>query len=165
MTNYVSWWDPKLVSKPVSTIGFGVVATQLLAQGELLAVWGEKVITTKYRNLLPEAIERYTIQVETDLHLACDSDEAGVAEHFNHSCMPNAGLQGQIVLVAMRDIAVGEDVCFDYAMSEADPDFKMVCVCNQPNCHHMIIGNDWQIPELQQRYIGYIFSLHRENDC
>src|SRR5579859_7198477 len=116
MSNYVSWWNPKLVSEDASTMGRGVFATDHIAEGELLAAFGGRIITTEARNQLPEVTERYTLQVEKDLHLACEIDEAGVAEHFNHSCAPNAGLQGQIILVAMRAITSGEQVYFDYAM-------------------------------------------------
>ncbi len=139
-------------------MGLGVFASQPISESEILAVWGGQVITTEERSRLPESVERYAIQIERDLHLTCNADEVGLAEYFNHSCAPNAGLQGQIVLVAMRAIPAGEQVCFDYAMSEADPDFSMECACGQPACRHRITGRDWQIPELQTRYRGYFSS-------
>ena len=74
---------------------------------------------------------------------------------MNHSCNPNAGLQGQITLVALRNIAAGEQICFDYAMSDAHPDFYLDCACGTPQCRGKVTGNDWMIPELQERYKGY----------
>jgi len=38
----------------------------------------------------------------------------------NHSCEPNIGVQGQIVYVAMRDIAPGEELTHDWAMTDDD---------------------------------------------
>jgi hypothetical protein len=41
------------------------------------------------------------------------------ANYTNHSCDPNAGFgSSPISLVAMRDVQVGEEITFDYAMSE-----------------------------------------------
>jgi hypothetical protein len=158
-TQPVSWWNSKLSSKAVGTIGFGVFAEEVIPEGQVLAVWGGRIITTEERNTLPEVVERYTVQVESDLHLMCTVEEAGVAENFNHSCTPNAGIQGQIVLVALRTIQPGEHVCFDYAMSESDPNFQMTCECKSPNCRHLVTGNDWKNPELQERYRNY-FSTY-----
>jgi hypothetical protein len=35
---------------------------------------------------------------------------------INHSCDPNVGFAGDIVLVAMRDIRQGEELTADYAL-------------------------------------------------
>ena len=43
------------------------------------------------------------------------------ADWVNHSCEPNCGLSGQIALVALRRLEPGEEVCFDYAMSDGSP--------------------------------------------
>jgi SET domain-containing protein len=42
----------------------------------------------------------------------------------NHSCEPNIGVQGQIVFVAMRDIAAGEELTHDWATTD-DEDYRM----------------------------------------
>jgi hypothetical protein len=83
----------------------------------------------------------------------------GEGDYVNHSCNPNAGLSGQIGLVAMRDIKIDEEVCFDYAMSDTMPYDEFECGCGQPTCRGKITGNDWQRPELQKRYAGF-FSPH-----
>jgi hypothetical protein len=83
----------------------------------------------------------------------------GQGDYFNHSCDANAGLVGQITLYALRDIRVGEQVCFDYAMSDCSPYDEFDCQCGAHNCRRQITGNDWQIKELQDRYAGY-FAPH-----
>ena len=75
--------------------------------------------------------------------------------HLNHSCEPNLGLQGQIVYVALRDIAVDEELTFDYAMNEDDPNEIMKCQCGTENCRRVITGVDWKRPEIQRKYNGY----------
>ena len=81
-------------------------------------------------------------------------------DFFNHSCNPNAGFKGQIFLVAMRDIPVGEEVVFDYAMvlHEAEvvlQGYEFTCHCGSSICRGKVTNNDWKIPELQERYDGF----------
>jgi hypothetical protein len=57
--------------------------------------------------------------------------------------------------VAMRDIAVDEEICFDYAMSDSSDYDEFECGCGSPNCRKRISGSDWKKPELQKRYKGY----------
>lgn len=73
----------------------------------------------------------------------------------NHSCEPNIGLQGQIVFVAMRDIAAGEELTHDWAMTD-DDDSEMECRCGRDACRKVVTGQDWRKPELQQRYGDYM---------
>ncbi len=47
----------------------------------------------------------------------------------NHSCQPNVGMGGNILLVSMRDIAAGEELTIDYALFLGDPGFAMECRC------------------------------------
>jgi enoyl-CoA hydratase/carnithine racemase len=58
---------------------------------------------------------------------------------INHSCDPNVGFRGQVVYVAMRDIAAGEELCHDYSMERSD-DYTLDCHCGSPLCRGRI-GN------------------------
>jgi hypothetical protein len=42
-----------------------------------------------------------------------------------------------------------------HSNSESTSFFTMQCLCGQPNCRGVITEDDWQRPELQQRYNGY----------
>ena len=59
----------------------------------------------------------------------------------------------------VRDIAPGEEVCFDYAMTDASPYDQFNCSCDTPLCRGQVTGNDWMLPELQERYRGF-FSTY-----
>ena len=74
--------------------------------------------------------------------------------HLNHSCEPNLGLQGQIVFVALRGVAVGEELTFDYAMNDDEPG-EMQCRCGTATCRGTVTGSDWRNPEIQSKYDGY----------
>jgi hypothetical protein len=72
----------------------------------------------------------------------------------NHSCEPNLGVVGQIVFAAMRDIAAGEELTHDWAMTD-DDDSEMACGCGATTCRGVVTGKDWRRQELQERYRGW----------
>ena len=75
-------------------------------------------------------------------------------------CVGNAWYEGDALLVAMRDIKAGEEIFYDYALTENHPDFAFPqCLCKSKNCRGRISGNDWQLPELQDKY-GRHFLPH-----
>jgi hypothetical protein len=83
--------------------------------------------------------------------------EPETADFLNHCCEPNAGMSGQLALVALRDIAPGEEVCLDYAMTDGSPYDEFPCACGAAQCRGWVTGSDWMRPELWKRY-GNHFS-------
>jgi uncharacterized protein len=153
-----SYLSPKcvVVNDPTKGGGRGVVARAPIAKGEPVCVWGGRVISSAEVEALTNAERAHAVQVEEGLYLAVlELDEP--ASYFNHSCSPNAGFSGQIVLVAMRDIDEGEEVTFDYAMSDGSPYDEFECHCGSPECRGRITGDDWRNPDLWERYAG-LFS-------
>lgn len=150
-----AYLSPKLVSRPnPMKNGLGVFAVAPVAAGELLTVWGGDVLNAEQFSHVSERERAHSIQIEEGLYLVPHRlPEA--ADYVNHSCDPNAGLSGQIALVAMRDIVPGEEICLDYAMCDGSPYDEFECGCGSPNCRKQITGNDWSLPELQARYAGY----------
>jgi uncharacterized protein len=134
--------------------GMGVFAIEPVAGGEILAMWGGRIVPVQEIYQFNEQQRHYVIQVEEGLFLT-PSDPTEAAEYVNHSCDPSAGLNGQIALVALRDIASGEEICFDYAMSESHSLFEFECRCGSPRCRGWLRADDWLDPELQRRYAGY----------
>jgi uncharacterized protein len=85
-----------------------------------------------------------------------------VGDFVNHSCAPNAGLAGQMALVALRSIRAGEEVCYDYAMSDGSDYDEFACSCGTSMCRGKVTGRDWRLSELQERYEGHFSPyLHR----
>lgn len=128
-------------------------ACEPIHAGELLAVWEGRLIRLPELEQLSPLRRRITVQVEEDFYLTSIS-EPEPADYFNHSCDPNAGMSGQIALVAMRDIEPGDEVCFDYAMTDGSAYDEFECLCGSPLCRGHITGDDWQNPDLQERYRG-----------
>lgn len=132
----------------------GVYASEAIEPGEMLALWGGIIVSYEELLKLEPLKQEHAIQVEENLHQAPFS-EPEPADYFNHSCNPNAGLFGQNALMALRSISAGEEVCFDYAMSDSTPYDEFQCGCGEPNCRKKIAATDWQLPELWIRYAGF----------
>jgi hypothetical protein len=73
----------------------------------------------------------------------------------NHSCEPNVGMGGNVLLVSMREIAAGEELTIDYALFLGDPGFAMECRCGTAACRGVVRGTDWMRTDLRERYRGW----------
>lgn len=154
-TSTVGYLSPKAESRRSDeNHGRGAFASEPIEAGETVAVWGGRVITPDELPDLTDRERMHTLQVEEGLYLA-PVGPPEPADFVNHSCEPNAGLRGQITLVAMRRIEPGEEICFDYAMVDGSPYDEFDCRCGAERCRGRVTGEDWRRPELWERYEGY----------
>ena len=139
--------------------GRGLVAVAPISAGELVAIKGGHIVTTAALQALPERLRNSEIQMADGFHLVAleDAEYEPVMLFLNHSCEPNVGFAGNIVLVAMRDIGPGEELTTDYALFD-DYEGQMECRCRTPSCRGTIGGRDWQRPDLQRKYGSYFSS-------
>ncbi|MFY9493046.1 MAG: SET domain-containing protein-lysine N-methyltransferase [Minisyncoccia bacterium] len=155
MASYIS---PKVEVKPSAIAGEGVFAKEKIFKAEVVFDFSGgtgKLINTLEMNELLRKGSDYGIQIDDDLFFAATSEsELESGDYLNHSCEPNLGIQGSLQMVARRDIEPGEELAFDYAMSESS-DYKIDCRCGAPHCRQTIAGEDWKIKELQEKYRGY----------
>ncbi len=128
-----------------------------------MAIKGGHIVDSATLQALPEPQNGSDVQIADDFFLAALTAEEyePVMLFLNHSCEPNVGFAGNIVLVAMRDIATGEELTTDYALFD-DSDTVMACHCGTPSCRGTVSGRDWRRPELQQRY-GPHFSWYLQH--
>lgn len=156
-----SYISPKAHKGELSPIaGRGLVAIEPIARDELVAIKGGHIVDTATLNRLPRRLQNSEIQIEDGFHLVAlkESEYEPVMLFLNHSCLPNVGFAGNTVLVAMRDIAPGEELTTDYALFD-NHDETMECRCGTSCCRKVIHGRDWQRPDLQRRY-GPYFSAY-----
>ena len=78
---------------------------------------------------------------------------------FNHSCEPNCGAFGTSSVISLSEIAIGEELTFDYAMTDSLEYDQFDCACGKSNCRGKITGKDWQNPEIQKKYNKYFSSF------
>jgi hypothetical protein len=96
--------------------------------------------------------------IEEGILLAAPPD--GLDYFVNHSCDPNVWMEGSVTVVAGRDIHPGEEIRGDYAVWECEAGYVLEpCNCGSPQCRQRITGNDWMIPELQERYKGHFLTF------
>lgn len=153
----LSYISPKAVVKESPIHGKGLFAIAPFAQGEIVCVKGGHIFDRQTLRSMPEWYRAAEIQIAEDLFIGplSESEREGSMIFSNHSCEPNIGVQGQVVFVAMRDIALGEELTHDWATTD-DDSYEMECVCGSVNCRKVITGRDWQKRELQKKYSGYI---------
>jgi hypothetical protein len=148
-----SWVIPSAVVGDAGAPGRGLFATEAVAEGDVVAAFGGRVCAREEFEALPADRQVHSLQIAEELFLVCP-EQAEPADLINHSCEPNCGVAGNVLLVAMRDIAAGEQFTFDYAMCDADPYDEFECACGSASCRGKVTGNDWMLPELQTRYDG-----------
>jgi uncharacterized protein len=155
-----SYISPKAAKGVASAIdGRGLVAVVPIEAGELVAIKGGHIVTTAALELLPERLQNSDIQIADGFHLVAleEAEYEPVMLFINHSCEPNVGFAGNIVLVAMRDVSPAEELTTDYALFD-DYDGSMQCQCGAPTCRGTIDGRDWQRPDLHRKYGTYFSS-------
>ena len=157
-----SWTHPNLVACAHDALpGRGVFAKKAIPKGTLLTIFGGHVLTRQEELELSPRLRDLGFQISPHFVLGPrHEDEIGISDFYNHSCNPNAGFNGHIFLQAIRRIAKGEQVCFDYAMVLGRTpglrrQYVLDCTCGASNCRKRITTSDWQRPELQKRYKGY----------
>jgi SET domain-containing protein len=138
----------------------GIFALKPIKKDEVIAVWGGFIITQKDFDRLEKTcfkeIENYATKVADGFYLvSCKKGGLEDDDFFNHSCAPNAGIKGHLMMVAMRDIIAGEEITYDYCMTDADFDYSFKCHCGASCCRKKITTADWKKPSLQKKYKGY----------
>ncbi|MDH3690004.1 MAG: SET domain-containing protein-lysine N-methyltransferase [Gammaproteobacteria bacterium] len=152
----LSYRSSKTEIKQSTIHGKGLFAKADIAHGEVVAVKGGSVLSGREWSKLEPELGSAEIQISEDLFIApvsADEREDSML-YSNHSCDPNIAIHGQIVFVAMRDIAAGEELTHDWATTD-DLGYEMQCHCCSPKCRGTITGRDWMKKELQEKYRGY----------
>jgi hypothetical protein len=149
----VSYLTSKARPSMVADRGRCTVAVQPIRSGELVAAFGGRCVHRDEFDLLPLDQQSRSIQIDEDLFLA-SAPEPEPADFVNHSCEPNCSLRGSATLIAARDIAVGEQLTYDFATMAGSSFHEFECRCSSAACRGKVTGHDWMLPELQLRYRG-----------
>ena len=106
--------------------GRGVFAARTFVPGETVIV-GRAID-------YPPARTRMSVQLDWERHVEIDAP----ATLLNHSCTPNLCVRENqwcaYDFVALRDILAGEELAFDYAMTEHDLVAPLSCWCGSVDC-------------------------------
>ena len=115
--------------------GYGVVCSRPFRAGEVVAdVDG---VALRLEDVVDD---EYCLWVTDELYF----DMVDQTRWINHSCSPNGAVEtdvdenGQVTarIVALRDIAAGEEITYDYEFSV---EHAIPCHCASPTCRGLII--------------------------
>jgi hypothetical protein len=163
----LSYLSPKARVGTSPIHGRGLFAAAPFDGGEIVCVKGGYIFDRETRRRLEPALGPAEIQIGDGLFIGPRQahERDGSMIFSNHSCEPNIGVQGQIVFVAMRAIAPGEELTHDWATTD-DDDSSMSCACGAPACRGTITGKDWRRADLQHKYRGWFsWYLQRKIDA
>ena len=128
--------------------GKGIFAQKTILKGTtIIKIQGEKLNFSDSLELGDK--ESYCLQIGMDDYII--PDEPFI--YSNHSCDPNAGLNHNLELVALRRIEPGEEICWDYSTSMLERHWTMQCHCGSPFCRHVITDFDLLPKHTQQFYL------------
>lgn len=143
--------SPKITLKETKKFGKGVFARSNIKKGELVASFDGKKYDDDFEDWTKD-LQTHTIQFAKTKW----RDSKGIARYINHSCDPNCGIKRLFDVVAMRDIKKGEQITWDYEMTEKSDWFRMKCKCGSQLCRK-VIGNYKNMPlDVRKRYKGFI---------
>jgi uncharacterized protein len=158
-----SWLSPLAVARSAGAKGRGIFAVESIPARTTVAGFGGCVVDRAELDLLDDEIRVHALQIDDDLFIASELpfDDA---DYVNHSCDPNCGIVGSVLLVTMRDVVAGEELCFDYAMTDTDDYDEFECSCSTALCRGTVTGADWKEPELRDRYRGWCSAYIARRD-
>lgn len=114
--------------------GTGVFAGVPIAAGTAVVTCGGVI---KHRSEITETTR--ALQVSPETYLVEDPDNPGFDDLINHSCSPNLAFSdGSLTLYALRDIAPGEELAWDYSTAINEEGWSVECRCGSGACRGRI---------------------------
>jgi uncharacterized protein len=149
----LNWTSSATEMRLATDRGHGLFAVAAIEAGTVVAVFGGNPCDRATLSTLSPVRQMHSIQIDDDLFMVgAEDDEPG--DMINHSCVPNCGLAGNVVVMARTDIRVDDEITYDYAMSDSSDYDEFVCACETNQCRGVVTGRDWLLPDLQTRYAG-----------
>lgn len=141
--------------------GKGVFALQNIAEGDLVAEYVGEVISwdeAQDRHPHDPAQPNHTFYFHVDADRVIDANFGGNASRWiNHACEPNCETDergGRIFIIALRDIAQGEELNYDYGLMLEErytPKLKAEypCWCGAPSCRGTLLAPKRRVSKLR----------------
>ncbi|MDP3773551.1 MAG: SET domain-containing protein-lysine N-methyltransferase [Gemmatimonadales bacterium] len=123
--------------------GKGAFATRRIRKGTWIVEYTGARITHEVADRIYNDGSTHTFLFTVDEHTVIDATEGGGDARFiNHSCDPNCdawNAEGEIWIVASRDIEAGEELTYDYGLSwagesEVEAFTRYACRCGAASC-------------------------------
>lgn len=107
---------------------------------------------------------RYSIQIGAGEHFDPDDMKTPMERvrnrfwmYLNHHCEPSAHVS-ELAVIALRDIASGDGVTFDYNTTESSMASPFDCHCDSASCVGLVRGANHLTPVQRARVAPYLAS-------
>ena len=128
-----------VVVKPNGDMGLAVYATAPIQRGERIAVFEGEAYEAEDALSLSPIMRNHAIQVGPKTYVF---GYQGLAHMLCHSCEPNCGVRDYTEIFAVRDIAIGGQLTWDYRCSENSNWVLHDCLCGSLRCSKTIRNYD-----------------------
>ncbi|HZP17407.1 MAG TPA: SET domain-containing protein-lysine N-methyltransferase [Terriglobales bacterium] len=126
----------------------GVYTTAPIRKGTIVAEYtGPRLTNARADEVYENSPRTYLFGLTGGQHVI---DGDGMAAFINHSCDPNCEadeVRGRVILRAIRNIAAGEELAYDYNLYDGDEDDPAPCFCGTRKCR----GGMYSESELARR--------------
>lgn len=120
-----------VVKKSRPGLGRGLYATHSIAQGDFVAEYTGRRISTVHADTLKT---RYLFEIDSEWTID-GSSRTNIARYINHSCMPNCEAEihdGHVLIHATKSIRTGEEITIDYGEEYFDEFIRPTgCKCER----------------------------------
>lgn len=138
--------------------GLGLRAGENIKKGEII-----RPITGEIKFFVPKNKKDSLSNpnwIGVDINTWIDPDEP--YKFINHSCDPNSGIRGKTDVVAIKDIAEGEEITIDYSTIECDERWEMECNCGSKKCRKKIRSIQFLPRKVFESYLPYINTVFQK---
>ncbi len=134
--------------------GYGVVAGKNFVAGEIICEFHGQLYSREELPQPYDSVDDHYVQIGENLYMRPSGE---VDDFFNHSCDPNAGLkiiETRVVLIAIKNISIGEEITWDYSTTMDEDEWEMECNCGSQNCRGKVRDFKYLPSEIQQKYLN-----------
>jgi hypothetical protein len=131
-----------LVVRPSRIHAAGVFTTAPIRKGARVVEYSGPRLTPEEANRLYDGAPRTYLYGLEDGKTVIDGE--GMGAYLNHSCDPNCEvdeIKNRVWILALRDIAAGEELLWDYNLY--DDDDPAPCYCGSPKCRGTMYSREW----------------------
>jgi uncharacterized protein len=131
-----------LIIRSSSLHGAGVYTSAPIAKGTRVLEYSGPRLPVKQTEGLYEGEVTYLFGMDGGKTII---DGFGMAAFVNHSCDPNCEsdqINHRVWIIALRDIAAGEELTYDYNIYDAEPGEDSSCHCGSAKCRSTMLSED-----------------------
>lgn len=126
--------------------GYGIFASQSIKKGEIIfggegmaqRIISKKFVDAHWNEKQKTDFKHYAYPISKEVYILWDENPVNWAPQ-NHSCDANTAYIG-LNVVAIRNIAEGEELTLDYALFLDQNIEPFACTCGSSNCREIVFG-------------------------